>query len=238
MVKYKQILVIPDLHCPFHHVDAFKFLDAVNEKYLPDKVVQLGDEIDGHTISFHQTDPDIPFSPSSELDKAIWHLQDLYVIFPRVDVLESNHGSLVYRRQKYAGIPRAALREWRDILEAPKSWSWHFDLTLKMSNNQHVYFHHGQSKNVLNNSKNKSMCYVQGHHHGNFEIQYWANSVNLFWGMTSGCLIDVKSMAFDYGKNNLAKPILGCSVISNGIPKLIPMVLNKKGRWIGKLNES
>lgn len=236
-MKYKSILVIPDLHAPFQHPDAFKFLDAVNEKYLPQKVVQLGDEVDGHTISFHQSDPDIPFSPSSELDKAIWHLKDLYVIFPRMNLIESNHGSLVYRRQKFAGLPRSVIKEWRDILEAPKNWVWSFDLTLQMSNGQYVYFHHGQSKNVLRNSQQRSMCYVQGHHHGNFEIQYWANPLNLFWAMTSGCLIDRKSLAFYYGKNNLPKPILGCSVIINGIPKLIPMTLNKKDRWIGKLNE-
>jgi hypothetical protein len=28
---------------------------------------------------------------------------------------------------------------------------------------------------------------------------------------------------------------LGCGVIINGIPKLLPMVLDNKGKWIGKL---
>jgi hypothetical protein len=31
------------------------------------------------------------------------------------------------------------------------------------------------------------------------------------------------------------RPIIGCAVIINGLPKLIPMVLNKSGRWIGKI---
>lgn len=233
-MSYKTVLAIPDLHCPYHHKDAFKFLDCVNEKYKPDKIVCLGDEIDSHNISFHDTDPDLPFSASSELEKAIWHLSDLYLIFPRVTVIESNHSSLVYRKGKHHGIPRSVFKSYREILEAPKGWRWKFDATIRCGSKD-VYFHHGLSKNVLRNSLNKSMCFVQGHHHGTFDIQYWANSLNLFWGMTAGCLVDKDSLAFAYGRNNLAKPILGCGLILNGYPKLIPMILDKKGNWIGKI---
>jgi hypothetical protein len=232
--NFKSVLCIPDLHCPYHHPDAFKFLDSVANKYQPDKVVCLGDEIDGHSFSFHTSDPDLPFSPSKELEKAIYYLSDLYLLFPSATVIESNHGSLVYRRGKFHGLPRSVFRSYKEILEAPQGWVWKFDETLKCGNKS-VYFHHGQSKNVLRNSKNQSMCYVQGHHHSTFDIQYWANSQELFWGVTSGCLIDKKSLAFAYGKNNLPKPILGCTVIIDGYPFLIPMKLKKNGRWLGKI---
>jgi hypothetical protein len=36
-------------------------------------------------------------------------------------------------------------------------------------------------------------------------------------------------------KNNLKRPVIGTGIIVNGIPKLIPMILNKKGLWIGKI---
>lgn len=235
MKRFKRILVIPDLHCPFHHVDAFKFLDAVNEKYKPDKVVCLGDEIDGHTISFHDTDPDIPFSPSSELDKAIWHLRDLFLLFPRGDLIESNHGSLVYRRGKFAGLPKSVFKSWLEIIEAPKGWSLHYELTLEMSNKDKVYIHHGLSSNTLANSKNKAQNYIQGHFHSKFECLWWANSERWFWAVSSGCLIDAEALAFSYGKNHLPKPILGCTMLIDGVPKLIPMLLDGKKRWTGKL---
>jgi hypothetical protein len=233
--KFKSILVIPDLHCPFHHKDAFKFLDSVKRKYKPDHVVCLGDELDYHCISFHDNDPDIAFSPSSELEKAIWHLSDMYALFERVDMLDSNHGSLVYRKAKHHGLPRRVFRSYNEILEAPKGYIWHDDLTLTMSNGENVYFHHGHSKNALRNSQIRSMSYVQGHHHGTFDCQWWANSERLFFGVTSGCLIDRKEFAFNYARNNLPKPLLGCTVILNGIPKLIPMILNKRGKWTGKI---
>ena len=31
------------------------------------------------------------------------------------------------------------------------------------------------------------------------------------------------------------KPIMGCSVILEGRPMLIPMIMNNDGRWIGRL---
>lgn len=235
MKKYHRILVFPDLHCPYEHQDAFCFLAMVQDKYRPDKVVSLGDELDFHSISFHDKDPDMPFTPSSELKEGIAHLKEIYEIFPKVTVIDSNHGSLVYRRMKWAGIPKSVLRPWGEILEAPKSWEWTYDLTLMMSNNQPVYFHHGLGQNVLAMSQLRAMCFVQGHHHSSFEVRYWANSLNLYWGVTSGCLIDHKSLAFAYAKNSVKKPMLGCTMILDGIPKLIPMIITPEGRWNKKV---
>ena len=49
MSNYKSVLVISDLHIPYHHPDAFKFLAALKKKYKPDLVVNIGDEIDQHS---------------------------------------------------------------------------------------------------------------------------------------------------------------------------------------------
>lgn len=233
--KNSSILVIPDLHCPFHHPDAFDFLDAVNNKYKCNRWVNLGDEVDKHNMSFHDSDPDIPFTASSELEKAIWHLKDLYLLFPRMDVIESNHGSMVYRKGKAHGIPRHYFKSYQEILEAPKRWQWHIDLVIRASNGQDIYFHHGLSKNAVKTSQNKSCNHVCGHYHSEFAIQYWANSNQLYWAVNSGCLIDDKALAFAYNKTTLARPILGCTVILDGLPKLIPMVLKKNGRWDKKV---
>jgi O6-methylguanine-DNA--protein-cysteine methyltransferase len=96
-------------------------------------------------------------------------------------------------------------------------------------------FQHGLSNDCMKNSKNKSMRFVQGHHHSRFEIRYWANTEKLFWGVTSGSLVDYKALAFEYGKLILDKPIIGVTMIINSYPILIPMVLNSRGRWIEKL---
>jgi hypothetical protein len=231
---YDRILVIPDQHFPFNHPDIFQFLKAVRDKFKPDKVVNLGDEVDFHSMSMHDHDPDLP-SPRDEMTMAIQRLKFMYKLFPKMDVLESNHGSLVWRRAKKYGLPKKVIRSYREVLEAPKGWTWHHDLILHGSDGEKIMFCHGLTSDVLKNSRNKSMRFVQGHHHSLFEVRYWANSEKLFWGVTSGCLIDWKALAFEYGKLMLNKPILGVTLIKSGYPQLIPMILNSKGRWVNKL---
>jgi predicted MPP superfamily phosphohydrolase len=229
-----RVLVIPDMHMPFCHPDTWKFLAAVKRKYKPDRVVCLGDEVDGHALSYHESDPDLD-SAGPELEKAIRFLRPLYKLFPRVDVLESNHGSLVYRKAKSAGIPRRALKSYRDTLDAPRGWVWHFDLTIQLSNGQLVYFHHGKTKAHGKLSQRQSMCAVQGHFHSEFHVTYWANPVALFWDAHAGCLFDHKSLAAAYGQNCLEKGVVGCLVILAGHPHLVPMPLKRNGRWTGDI---
>ena len=230
----KRILVISDMHIPFHHPDAFAFLKEIKRKYRPDRVVCIGDEVDKHAMSFHDSDPDLP-SAGDELETAIDHLQDVYKMFPEVDLVDSNHGSMHYRKGKHHGIPRKYLRTYGEILEAPKGWKWHNHLLLKASDGSQVYFSHGLKKNGLPVAQQFGMNFVQGHYHTEFSIQYSSSPDKLIWAMTVGCLIDDDSMAFAYNKLQHKRPIIGCGIILDGQPKLLPMVLNKKGRWIGKL---
>lgn len=232
--KYKRIMFIPDLHIPFHHIHAFKFIKEVKKKYRPDLIVCLGDEQDIHSGSMHDHSPDL-HSPSDELSMTLSALKVLYKIIPEVSVVESNHGSLFYRRAAKNGLPSRVMKSYEEILQAPKGWKWYSDMTITTNKDSNIYVCHGQSPDVLRNSKNKSMNYIQGHHHSRFEIRYWANSINLYWGVTSGCLIDHKSIAFEYGKLILDKPILGCTMVINGMPKLIPMILDKNGKWTGEV---
>ena len=232
--KNSRVLVISDMHHPYSHPDTVSFLRAIKKKYKPNRVIISGDEIDHHAISFHDSDPDLP-SPGYELQLAIQSLKPIYKLFPKADILESNHGSLVMRKALAVGLPTSVFKSTRDILNAPKGWSWHFDLTIKLSNGQLCYFHHSKGVNAKKNSQAMGMSFVQGHHHESFEIQYWGNPNELLFGMTVGCLVDPKSLAMAYNKNNLRRPVIGCAVIIDGIPQLIPMVLTKKGRWTGSL---
>lgn len=233
-MKYESILVISDMHIPFQHPDSFEFLKAIKKEYRPDKVVCIGDEVDKHAMSFHDSDPDLP-SAGDELKQAIKHLQPLYKLFPEVDLVDSNHGSMVYRKGKHHGIPRKYLRGYGEILEAPKGWKWYHDLTLTCSDGQDVYFHHGLKRNGLHVAKELACNYVQGHFHNNFEINYSSSPERLIWNMTVGCLIDDASLAFHYNKTTLGRPIIGCGAIINGQPVLLPMILKKGGRWTGEL---
>lgn len=228
------ILIISDLHVPHHHPDAFKFLAAVKKQFNPSRVVCIGDEIDNHAISFHDSDPDLK-SAGDELIESIKHLKTLYKIFPEVDVLHSNHGSLHFRKALHHGIPKSFLKELKEVLEAPKGWNWHDDLLVTLPGGNQCYIHHGLIRDPVKAVALRGVCVVQGHFHEKAGIEYVSNHNNLLWGMTVGCLIDKKSLAFAYNKINLKRPILSVGLIVNGFPLLIPMVIGKNGRWVGKL---
>lgn len=230
----KVILVVSDLHCPYEHQDTVAFLSAIKKKYKPTRVILSGDEADFHGISFHDKDSDLD-SPGKELDKAIEALKPIYKLFPKAEVLESNHGSLVLRKALANGLSRRYFRTPGEILQAPKGWTWHFDITLRLPNGTQCYFHHSKGVNAKKNSQALGMSFCQGHHHETFEISYWGNPNALLFGMTVGCLVDTKSLAMAYNKNNLKRPVVGCGIIVDSIPVLIPMVLDRHGRWTGKL---
>ena len=229
----KRILVISDLHIPYHHKDSFGFLREIKKEYKPDFVVNIGDLLDFHAISMHSHDPDL-YSAGHELDKSKEYIKQLEDIFPQMVEVESNHSSLVYRRALKFGMSKQFLKDYGEFL-GTKKWKWVDDLTLTMSNGQRCFFTHGRSADVLKVSQTMGMSAVQGHYHTKFLVSWWANPDNLFFAMNVGCLINQKSQIFAYAKNFKTRFILGSAMIVDGYPKLLPMVLNNKGNWIGKL---
>lgn len=232
--KTRNALIISDLHYPYNHPDVIDFLAALKKKYKFDLIVCVGDELDFHALSFHDSDPDL-MSPGHELKTSIARLKPIYKLFPDVELVESNHGSMVYRKQKHHGLPRSVIKSYRDVIEAPPGWNWHHDLIIELENNELVYICHGKTKNALNLTLNEGMSSIQGHFHEDFEIRFRANKKGLYWSMMVSCLIDNSSYAFAYNKTNVRKPIIGCGGIVNCEPRLFPMRLNPNGRWDGSV---
>ncbi|MCK5017275.1 MAG: metallophosphoesterase [Candidatus Peribacteraceae bacterium] len=233
--KNERILVISDMHIPYQHPDAIAFLTAIKKKYKPDRVVCIGDEVDNHAMSFHDSDPDI-YSAGHELKRARAVIKDVEKLFSEMDLVESNHGSLYFRKAKSHGIPKEALVPYNELLQVGDGWRWHFDLTIKMSDGESVYFHHGKTSDALNLSRNTGFSACQGHYHSRFKCDYWANTRGLYWGLQVGCLIDDKATAFAYNKTTTERPLIGCGIIINGQPKLLPLVMNDGGEWNRKVD--
>lgn len=231
-----RILLISDLHIPYHHQDAVEFLVHLKEKYNPTRIICLGDEVDGHALSFHDNDPDLP-SAGDEIRQALPVIAELFKIFPQMDILESNHGSLVWRKAKVFGIPKHYIKSYNEVLGVDNGWKWSFDLTVDLPNGQKCYLHHGKTSNIIQLSQQMGMCASSGHYHETFKIDYWGNSTGLYWGMQCGCLIDDNKLAFNYNNVNIKRPIIGTGLIIDSMPVLEPMRLDSNGRWIGRKNK-
>lgn len=214
-----RILVISDLHAPYNDPYALEFLRVLKDRYDFTRIISVGDEQDICSASFHDVDVDM-LSAGHELKAAQKVLQELESIFPKMDIMSSNHGDLYYRRAKHHGIPLHVIKSYNDVLGVGDGWKWHSDLIVTLPTDEDVYFCHGKSQNGLKLSQNMSMNCVQGHYHNSFNIQYWSSPRALYWSMQVGCLIDDKSLAMSYNKLTVNRPILGCGVIIDGIPSL------------------
>jgi predicted phosphodiesterase len=49
-MNHKRILVISDMHIPYHHKDSIKFLKEIKKEFKPDTIINIGDSIDFHNI--------------------------------------------------------------------------------------------------------------------------------------------------------------------------------------------
>jgi hypothetical protein len=225
-------LFISDPHFPFQHPDFYDFLFALDDKHKFDRITCGGDEVDSHGFNFHDHDPDL-LSPGHELEAAIKGLEPLWKRWPVMDMLESNHGSMAFRKAKHHGLPAHLIKSYNEILNAPAGVKWHEELVVQFSNGKKALVHHGYSPNILLASQKRAMSLIQFHFHSKFSIQYWKNIDDLFFAMQLSCMIDDTSRAFAYNKLGLERPIPGCGAVFDGLPKLLPMLLDARGRWTG-----
>ena len=230
----RNTLVISDTHFPYQHRDTFKFLKAIEGEYDCANIKHSGDMADNHTASYHEIEYGV-LSAQEEFQAARKAARKLYDLFPLMTIVMGNHCKLTYRKAKSAGLAEGFIQGYNEVYDTP-TWRWQDKDYFKVSKYQHCLLTHAQSSSTLVNAKTHSHCTIQGHHHGTFGIEYFADTEKLRWAMTVGCLVDPHSPAFNYAKGaTLARPILGSGVILDGIPKLIPMQLTKSGRWDGKL---
>jgi metallophosphoesterase superfamily enzyme len=217
--KERRVLIIGDLHQPFTLDSYFDHCVSVKEKYGCNEFVFIGDCIDSHFSSFHTTDVD-GMGGGEELDLAINKLKRWVKESPDAYITLGNHDRIILRKAFEGGIPKAWIRSFNDILEAP---NWKFVDSIILDN---VLYHHGEGGTARTKMKKELMSTVQGHLHTQGYIEYMVGRNYKIFGMQVGSGIDKDSYAMAYAKN-FGKPFLACAVVlKNGTqPILEPMNL-------------
>ncbi len=227
------IMIIPDTHLPFMHQDAPAFLKAVKLRYAPNIFVHLGDLADQHHYSKYVNSTKGQ-GGREEILNAKQQLKALGRLFPKLHVCWGNHDLRIYQKAAQSGIDDSFLKDYLQILGAPKTWQiedrWEFN---------NIIFEHGIGRSGLQGALKSAMANMQstviGHIHSHAGILYYGNKKSFIWGFNVGALIDDRKYAFEYGRFNTAKSVLGCGIIQGGLPIFIPMILNDKHRWVGKI---
>lgn len=218
-----RILVYSCLHFPFHNKNVFDFLNDLNNEYKFDRVVDLGDTTDAYALSRYPKSPSA-LSASEEMKRVRKCIAILGSIFPKVEVMESNHSERLYSKALVNGIPREYIKPYKEIIEAPKDWKWHKDLILTIDKTRDkVYFCHEKGANALSLAKSISMNVVMGHLHSTAGIQYFTTPLDEYFAVQTGCLISDKGVAFEYNKKHVFRPVLSAAIIIDGKPEVIKL---------------
>jgi len=217
-----RVLHIPDLHAPFIHRDALRFCKYIYKTYKCNKVVFAGDVVDNAAISYHETNPD-GMSAGDELVAAQKAIKPWVKAFPKATVTIGNHDCLSKRKAHTYGIPEFMIRDYSEIYDTP-GWDW----VIETEVDGVLYLHgkgYGKSA-ALNTALMERRSIAQGHAHSFAGVQFSTSTKDRIFGLNSGCLIDIDAYAFAYQKKFSVRPVLGASVIIDGIqPIFIPMKL-------------
>jgi hypothetical protein len=194
---------------------------------IPDaNCICVGDETDQHFGGMYPKDPNVPLSASSELEQARDTLRKWYAAFPEMKLCISNHGTRWVRKATAAEIPSQLLRAYEEIIQSPPGWKWqkHWRFETKYPFLvEHGDDWGGQYPHRMAAIHN-GVSTVMGHHHSIAGIEHIKTTGMRVWGFVTGCLVDVESFAFEYGKKYKFKPLLGIGVIldSGKMPIWVP----------------
>ena len=204
----KNVLVIGDLHEPFCLDGYLEHCIETYNKYKCNEVVFIGDIIDNHASSYHETDPD-GHSAGQELKMAIQRIKQWYSAFPKATVIIGNHDRLIMRKAYSSGLSKLWIKDYAEVLGTP---GWTFTDSIEIDN---VLYIHGEGGTARARVRRDLQSIVQGHLHSQAYIDWCVGAKFKLFGMQTGCGIDHRSYAMAYGKEG-PKPAIACGVILQG----------------------
>ena len=228
MSKTKNVGVIGDTHFPFCHPKYLDFCYEVFNKFQCTEIVHIGDEVDNHAISFHETNPNGE-SASKEAIMAMQQLNIWYKRFPNVKVCIGNHSALHKRKALANGLPERFIKSYEDAWEAPRGWKWSLEWEI-----DGVLYTHGTGSSgqagAINRARDARQSTVIGHIHSFGGVLYSSSDKDMIFGMNVGCGIDINAYAMEYSRPFPKRPTLGCGVVLDGgrIAIFVPMPLGSK----------
>tara|TARA_R110001599_G_scaffold189992_2_gene384895 strand:+ start:2031 stop:2756 length:726 start_codon:yes stop_codon:yes gene_type:complete len=216
----ENVLVIGDLHEPFCLDGYLQFCKDTYKKYNCNKVVFIGDIIDSHYSSYHETDAD-GLGGADELELAINKIAKWYEAFPVADVTLGNHDRIIIRKAQTSNIPNKWIKEFTEVLNTP-NWNYCTDVIY----NGVRYVHGDKSGKARMAAKRDMISTVSGHYHTDFYTEWMFGKNAAIFGMAVGCGIDSKSYAMGYMQGGKKEAIGVGVILDNGkTPFVIPMEL-------------
>jgi metallophosphoesterase superfamily enzyme len=209
--EVRNVLVIGDLHEPFC-LD--EYLDWCLEQYHTyncTEVVFIGDVIDNHYSSYHETyGGNELMTGSDELELAIQRISRWYKAFNQkgTKVIIGNHDRLIMRKAQTSAIPSKWIKSYKEVLGTP---NWDFVERYELDGVQYI---HGEGGTARTKCRADMMNTVQGHLHTQCYTEHYVGKNFRVYGTQCGSGINHKSYAMAYAKYG-RRPAVGCAVVLN-----------------------
>ena len=175
MRKERRVLVIGDIHAPFELEGYLEFCQETYAKYNCNQVVFIGDIIDNHYASYHETDPN-GMGGGEELSYAIDDVKRWADAFPVADVCIGNHDRMIMRKAFTSAIPKEWIKDYNEVLGTNWKWADRFVY-------DGVQYIHGEGGTARTRAKNDMMSTVQGHIHTQSYTEWIVGRILRVFGM-------------------------------------------------------
>lgn len=228
--KSEVVGIIGDTHLPYELDGYMDFCLETFEREGVNKVVHIGDLIDNHSLSFHDSEPALKGSRGEYID-ALERLAPWKKAFPELILIFGNHDQIPQRQLVKLGLdPTIYMRPMSEVYDFPNGW-----VALDEWESNGVLYHHGHTaagvNGFRNDSKSRMRNTVTGHIHSNCGVSYTACDHKLVFGVATGCGVDNSSMAFIYGKHFKNKPVVGCAVIKDNGKTPLTFTMDLGRKW-------
>ena len=135
-----RILIIGDPHEPFSLDGYIDHCLGAYYNYNCNRVIFIGDIIDNHYSSYHETSAD-GMGGADELEAAIERIKMWYEVFPDAYVTIGNHDRMVMRKAQTSQIPSRWIKAYKEVLGTP---GWEFVERVVFDDVQYI---HGEAGN-------------------------------------------------------------------------------------------
>lgn len=223
MSNQRRILVLNDLHAPFIREGALEFSKSIRDKYQCNEFMCVGDEIDVHASSFHDSEVDA-MNADDELSAAkeqlaLWHNE-----FPGMKIAYGNHSLIYHRKMNMVNLPSRLQPNMADLLETP-TWTWHHEIWV----DDNTKIVHGVGKRPHIMAKELGINVIAGHTHSQTYIrnEYLAK-YGMVFAMQLGSFMDSNSYAARYARSHMPSiPSIGVLIQNEQSWTPILEILNK-----------
>lgn len=213
-----KVLIISDLHFPFHSKECYKKVWAIIKKERPTHVVQIGDLLDQYVFSKYTKDSTITVGSDVQagLKLAVDFWARVKKILPRAARIQvlGNHDVRLAKRISEKLPELAELFSHKDIYQFPGVDVLDSDRDYRIIDG--VVYCHGWLSHSIDHAKHFNKPTVHGHRH-----RPAVETRGSLWSMDTGYLADPASKPLSYTMSKYSNWAHAVGIVEDGKPRLI-----------------